>query len=123
MQQSQFSSQACCTSGLISQVGKALTAPTFPQATMHTMSQVEELRLALLVSDGALAHLAALLQHEEEWMRTTAAACLGNLAACRSDFKNAQPQVKASDCVHFQLPCTLVAASGCSAQLCTSGLV
>ena len=54
---------------------------------------MEEVRLALLSSEGAIAHLAALLGHAEEWVRTAAAAALGNLAACRSDFQDAAPQV------------------------------
>lgn len=52
------------------------------------------MRLALLSSEGAVGHLAALLGHSEEWVRTAAAATLGNLAACRSDFQDAAPQVR-----------------------------
>ena len=57
---------------------------------------MEEVRLALLSSEQAVAHLAALLGHAEEWVRTAAAAALGNLAACRSDFQDAAPQVQAA---------------------------
>jgi Armadillo/beta-catenin-like repeat len=66
------------------------------ETVRYAIQQVEEVRLALLSSEGAVGHLAALLGHAEEWVRTGAAAALGNLAACRSDFQDAQPQVRAA---------------------------